>query len=475
MKFPFSILQTLGFAVGFAVLVPAAWSQPDDAKFPVWPSAVANDLRQNQKGRLQGIPEAEIPAVRSKFKTMAEYFAAIVAHPATWKTSQDLKAKAPNDGRMALEGDNGVFAELDRFLLEPVLGSNRVGRDQTVYIHEFGAALDAAFSALFTHDEQIVRINAARVYAHFARTGAPAHYPTITKVLANPEAPTELKYYLFQAAAALLAAPDVTELETRKHSGSPEAVGALVKALMDCVTNPAMLLPGFKPESATAEQLAVVGMVRRQAVRALAQVKFVKIPGPDGKTPIYPVYPLVRVAMSDPNLLPAPTPAEVAEAAIGIMNMAPIEYRVNRFVKVNEYNVDVAVEAITQALITFATPRAANSNDRSIPWRNYALRLAEAMFKWRTLFTTDYDPKQPYKFDPAAIPPLFKELYDEAIPKVLARIEKVDSMGRPGVEPVEVGVLRNLLKKMQANPQRKTVLIEGLPETTILFPEPAKK
>ena len=98
----------------------------------------------------------------------------------------------------------------------------------------------------------------------------------------------------------------------RKHAAEPKVIGELVKAIQDCITKPAMLVPGFKPDKATpdqlAEQLQVVGFVRRQAIRALGQVKYVTIPGPDGRTPIYPAYTLVCIAMSDPALVPAPPP-----------------------------------------------------------------------------------------------------------------------------------------------------------------------
>ncbi len=60
------------------------------------------------------------------------------------------------------------------------------------------------------------------------------------------------------------------------------------------------------------------------------------------------------------------------------------------------------------------------------------------------------------------------ELIKFAIPNVLAPLEQVDSSGRPLGDPNVPG-LRDLLKKREKAPNRKTTLFEGVKETRIEF------
>lgn len=450
---------TLLAALGFA-LVPSAARAQDVPALPKKPDTEL--VRQHRDQPRGGIQPGDLKAARESFTRFATYFADVVKHPAVWKASQDFKFDPPKGEKVpTLEGPEGILAELDRFLLIPVTGYSKQNLEPADYIRELGAALDRELRKLIeTHPERIVRVNATRVLAHVARSGAPAHIATATALLGVPATPTEVKNYLFQVAEAALIANDPLELKTRKHSVDPKTLAALVKVLEECVTTPSLLVPGLPPklDEAPADQLAVVAFVRRQAVRALAQVKFATVA--DGKNQLYPAYTLARVAMSDPTLVPAPGPAECAEAVIGICNMQP---------PAKGYNADVAVEAVAAGLYTFAAPRAANFTDRSLPWRTYSLRLGEAMYKWRMLFDPTYDLAKPNAFDPQSVPPVVEALYKEAVPKVLARIEKND----PAVN-VDINVLREQLKTVRANPKRNTTLFANAPATSVAFAPPKK-
>lgn len=462
---------------GFALLAPTAVAQ--DPPFPKKPdTAFIRELRDKPRG---GIEKTDLKRARESFKAFAKFVADTVAHPGVWRAPQELKVIDPRlEPPPTLEDTErttGLLTEINRMLIEPGV-TRTTNLEPADYIREFGAAYDAALKELIeTHPERIVRVNAARVLAYVARTGAPAHFATVTGLLANVNTPTEVKYYLLQAAGALLGAPDVNEMRVRRHGADAATVGALVKALQDCVTNPTMLVPGVslaKPETLTEDQLAVVGFVRRQAIRALGQTKFVTVPGPDGKTPLYPAHTLVRVALADPNLVPTPGPAEAAEAAIGLCNMAPVaEQLKGGFRPVKEYNSDVAVEAVTTALLTFSKPRA-NPFDRSLPWRTYAARLAEGLRNWRPLFDPDFEPAQPNKYNPALVPPGVEGLVRDVIPMVLAPMDKVTFDGKPDTTAtVDVPKLQKRLSEMQARPKRNTQLFAGVAETSIEFPPPA--
>jgi hypothetical protein len=318
-----------------------------------------------------------------------------------------------------------------------------------------------------------VRVNAARFLAHCARSGAPVHFKTVTALLSDAKTAPEVKHYLLQAAAALLAAGDVNDIKIRKHAVDGAELYGLVKAVDDCITNPAVAILNLKSAEVPADQLEVVGLIRRQAIRALAQVKWVMVPPPEGKPPLYPAHTLVRIAMNDPSLPPLAKPADAAEAAMGIANMAPVYWRTNRYEPIKSYNADVAAEAVLQALITFAGPRAATINDKSLPWRRYSLQIAEALQKWRPLFDAQFDPTQPAKFNPP--PPAVEDIYKFALPNVLHPIEKVDFMGKP--DPAVVVNIQGLTERRDRlrDNRKTTTLFEGVKETSIVFQAPPKK
>lgn len=468
---------TLLVGAGFALFARPAAAQDTPPK--------KDSTAFSEVGRYRDIPRGSIPAdemkaAKENFAKVAKYVADVVSYPPMYRSPQEFKVEK-SDNPYTIDGPNGVLYELNRLLLEPVPGAPRkLNSDQAVYIQELGAALDAALKPLITgHPETIVKVNAARVLAHVCRGGAPVHYATLTPMIANANTRPEIKLYLFHAAANLLAAYDVNWIKTRNHVGQtddPKPLGALVKALDDCVTNPALLLPGLpgnRADKADPDQLAVVGLVRRQAIKALAKVRYVAVYGPDGTSLMYPAYTLARVAMSDPNLLPAPGPADTADAILGLVNMAPVQAKGDRTLPV-KYNADAAVEAITAGLLTFAKPRAANAFDRSLPWRSYSLDLALGLRNWRLLFDPDFDYLAPNKTDMTRIPAVVDEFYKDVVPKVLAPMDKVGPDGKPDIgATVAIETLQNRLNGMRNNPKRAPLLFPEVARTTIDFPPPA--
>jgi len=479
------IAWTLLVAAGFALVAPPAAAQNP---LPKKNNAAATEVRTWRDTPRGGIPKEDLKKARESFKAFAKYYAEVIAHPDVHKAPQELKA-AGVIPPPSIEGPAGILAEIDQFI-DPARYKGNM--DPFDYLREIGAAFDAPLKELIeTSPDMIVRINAARLLAHVARTGAPAHWPTITTLLADPNTPTGVKHYLFQAAGALLSAPDVQDPKIRHHmqvvnyqikdapQQSAQALGGLVKAIQDCINDPGLLVAGMsldKPETLTDDQLLVVGFVRHQAVKALAKTKFVRVVGPDGKTPLYPAYTLVRIAMSDPNLLPAPKPAEVADAVIGLCNMAPAEEQLKGgFKLVKEYNADVVVEAVTAGLVTFAKPRAANAFDNTVKWRYYAAELAGALRDWRPLWDPDAEPLASTRFNAALVPPGVEALSREIVPLVLAPMDKTDSGGRPDpAARVNIEELQRRLGELRARPKRNTLLFANAPQTTIDFPPPKK-
>ena len=469
------IAWTLLAAGGFALLAPPAAAQPALPQKKSDATSAVTTWRDTPRG---GIPKEELKAAKEHFAKFAQYYAEVVAHPAVWKATQDFKIEAPGAVKPpTIDGPNGILVELDRYLIEPVPNSGKPNTEPGDYIRELGAALDAALKNMIeTHPELIVRINAARVLSHVTKTGAPAHFATLTALLSNPTTHPAVKNYLYVAAGAALSANDPYDIKIRKHAVEPKAVGALVKVLDDSVNSPALLVPGLPAgnlEEVAPDQVAVLGAVRRQAVRALAKTKFASLPGPDGKTKIYPAATLARVALRDPAFVPAPGPAESIEAVLGLLNMAPVEEKGGRFIADKAYNPDVALEAILSGLVTFAAPRAANPFDRTLPWRTYALQTADALQNWRRLFDPEYDIMQPTKFDAKAVPAAIEAMYKEVVPSVLAPMDKLDLSGKPDATvTVKIQELKARLAETKARPNRNTLMFKGVEKTSI---EPAKK
>ncbi|MDY3554597.1 hypothetical protein R5W24_003722 [Gemmata sp. JC717] len=466
------ICWTLLAGVGFAL-----FAGPAPGQTPPLPKKDSSAVEKviGYRDAPKGIPATELKEAKEHFAKFAKYYAEVVAHPSVYKTPQEFKLDSPGTLHLSIDGPNGILQDIARFTLEAAPGATRPTPEHAVYIRELGAALDAAFKELIEkHPDPIVRVNAARVLSIVCRSGSAAHYPTLTELIGNANTRTEIKYYALQGAANLLAAYDADLLKTRNHvaqTEEPNLVGELVKVLDAGVNDPARLVAGLpenKVAKAAEDQLAVVALVRRQAIKALAQFRYVSSADASGQV-IYPVHTLARVALSDPALVPASGPADTAEAVIGICNMAPVQVKGVRVAPL-KYNADAALEAVTAGLITFASPRAADAFDRRLPWRSYSLRIAVAVRNWRPLFDPDFDVAKPNAYDAARVPVSVEEFYKDTIPKVLAPMDRVDATGKPDIgAKVDIEGLRSRLAALRANPNRSTTLLPGVTATSIEF------
>jgi hypothetical protein len=426
------------------------------------------------------IPKSELAKAQDNFRIFAKYYADTVTHPLVHKAAQDLGIKLDGAGRTIPSVDD-IIKSLDRFILEPnplVRTSSdnpapKVSIYNADYIREFGFAMDAALKPVIdSTPDRVARIGALRVYVAACRCGAAPFWPTVTNWVKNANTPTEVKYYALQAAANLLSAYDVNDYRSRRHAVSKEPrsaadaeIGALVAAVEEVITNPNTIIPipDGKAENLPPDQLGVIVFVRRQAVKTLSQVRFVTLPGPDGK-PLYPVVTLARVAMSDPSLVPMPTPGECGEAVIGLCNMSPIVGGN----PVKGFNADAVCEAITTGIITFAGPRASNPLDRSLPWRGYSIRIGDALRGWRPLFDPLLDPTNPSKADPGSVPKSVNDLINRVQTAILGPMDKVDFSGKPDLSVrVDIEDLKGYLKQLKSNPKRSTFIINGVPATAL--------
>lgn len=425
---------TLLVAAGFALLPngPVATArQPAKDEFPK-KSPNYNDVSTFKAA--PGITPAEMKRAKDAFAGFAQYNAEYIALPRLYTAPQEFAPVTSKTGEPIATTDS-LIGELYRHILVPVPGS-QVKPANADYIRELGAALDGALKDVINNNgERVVRVNAARMLATACRSGAAAHYPTVTALVSNANTPPEVKYYAFQAAANLLAAYDINDYRTRAHSGKANEVGDLIAALQDAIVRPNAILAA--PAPLPPDQLQVVGFIRRQAVRALAQVRYSdKVPG---GASLYPAFTLARVAVSDPAIVPAPGPSEIADAVMGICNMSPPTAPPGA---AEPYAYAMA-DAVATGVVAFATPRSRNRDDKSVAWRGTAAKLSEALKAWRGPFDPGFNPAAPTAFVPAAVPAVVNVVVAEAERQVLTPMDgTAGKINVDGLTKYRDGVLR---------------------------------
>ena len=159
-----------------------------------------------------------------------------VYHPPTATKSGELRPPSIDQTVQSVLGD------ADRYVLKPTAGS-KLSTEQADYIEAFGVAMDAALRKVlppFTPDYATrpelatIRVNAARMLAVAAQSGASAHAATITQILKDEKTRPEILIYVLQAAENLLAAYSPLKLGDKnwdQHTIPDADLYALVKAL----------------------------------------------------------------------------------------------------------------------------------------------------------------------------------------------------------------------------------------------------
>ena len=365
----------------------------------------------------------------------------IVKNPPEEKANQEamnLMAKSLiypiTDSRFYFPAENtkgelkpAVFAEsihqqlenFERFILVPYQTpalNSRLNVDQADYIKGFGVAVDAALKEVLTPAmPNFIRVNAARVLAIAAKSGAPAHFPMLLAMLNDPATPPEVLIYVIRASEGLIGAYEaiprasgatgyalhtikdaemvqlVTALEAviardqpyGKQPKAPQPIAAPVAPPVDpkapAATKP--VEPKVAPPVAgqlqsnplSAEQMATIRYYRRAAIRALAQCRYPQFVDPaNGKT-VRPLMTLAKIAVMDTSLNFVPGPDESAEAVIGLANIHDPK----------GLNLDVQLDAIATGIYHFAVLKAGSNADKSIPWKIYAARIATSLADWQ--------------------------------------------------------------------------------------------
>ena len=426
---------TVLLALGLAFPLPLARGQQklDDIKLTPKLDTEVNEMKKG---------ETEFkPSYRKTLDDFMAYFSDKLQH-------QEMFSAAKEFATPILPMENMLNQFASRVLI-PVPGQ-RFTIHQADYIKAYGDSFVKTFKPTIESQpvSPIVRLNAARLMAVGAASGAPAFAPLITDLLANANTPAEVKYYAFKAAEALLAAYDIQKLAGSTpldHTLKTTDLIALVKVLEANIFDPTKFVPfpqGVDPKQPSAELGAVVSFIRRQAIRALARVRIAVIDDGANGT-IQPAYTLARIAMSDPAITPAPGPMDVAEAAIGLCGMQPG----------NTLMMDAAADAVATGILTFAStlnnPNL-DSQVKTTPWKIFASRLRAALAGWKTLVANSSVPanRSPQSVNAIA----------EAADAVLIPLEQSGAAGRTSMNLQKLIAARQEIRK---SPGYSGLLIRG--------------
>ncbi len=377
-------------------------------------------------------------AARKVLDEMMQYYVEKLTHPYMFSQAQDFRAAAD------LEFDK-LVTQFQYFVIVPEV-SKTYTVEQSEYLAEFGDAFVTAFKPVIEgNPERIVRMNVTRLLGVAAKSGAPAFGTYLTTLLGNANTAPEIKFYGFKAAEGLLAAHPASGTKGPAHSLKPADLAALLKAIESNIFNPTQVMsfpPGVDPKQPPPELAAVVVYLRREAIRAYAQVRLPEVKA-NGQVVALPAYTLARVAMSDPALTPAATPAEVAEAVIGLCGMDAGEAMM----------FDAAADVVGTGVITFAKLRNASPTDKSIPWKLYAARLGSAVTAWKATLKN---------VAPNRAPQDGNEVADKAVGDVLAPIE-----GTGSKRTINLEALERTLTALRNKPTRSKTLFRNDPTTAI--------
>jgi len=356
------------------------------------PGAARGRLTEFQEGKVALTKPAEFDL--AVFAAMAQYLVNRVTHHEYYASvdSTELRPK-PGEKNVA-----ELISELRKYLLVPP-ADGKLTLGQEDYIRELGVALDKALVGILLPEKgkaappPLIRVNAARLLAVACESGAPAHWPTVTGLLKNPETPPELLFYALKASEGLLGGFDIARLS--RLAPAPEAAEAVLydlvhtlevmvekgppilgKLHVEGASQPTLTTdPKAKPgESLLPDQVTALQLYRLQAIRALARLRSDVLGGKvKPALEVRPVYTLARVAIGDPSISPPFNRKEVAEAVIGMIRVNPGA----------NLNLDELAYAISYGLRIVFAAKATNADDSSLAWKGYAGRLNAAFQDWQ--------------------------------------------------------------------------------------------
>lgn len=234
-------------------------------------------------------------------------------------------------------------------------------RAKAAFLQVFNKRLEVYLKEVLKNRDDMPRVNAAMVLARLSEFGDEKLLDTYVEILKDPKQNDAVKYWALRGIRKLLEPED--GVKDKKLKGS-----ALLAVLE-------MLGRGINTEGLTAEEVEGQRVVRREAVRALAQARDPGVYDNQKALKGRVAQELLRVVRND-GLKPGAGLDEQVEAAAGI---GKLQHRSFRELPHN-YQPDYAAQHVGQLIVELAD-RYQNRSDRDKerPWRIYAAMLTEAL------------------------------------------------------------------------------------------------
>lgn len=418
---------TVVVAISSLVVFSAAPTAAQQIPFPNQPRSDAFNALQKMK--LGTINVKEKPEYANAYADLASFLADRLVHPPF--NGEEPKGKTNESIDTLLDEVTSTWSVFPR--RTNIDETNNQIENARVFVEKMDERLQYVIKQT---PKRLVKVNAARMLAlvarvpvPYVRTKEPKHalVDTFLKMIRDPQYPDEVKLYVFQGLGNLLAAVDVKD-PTQGVIQDPEKLAEVCKELDKIITAtyPAPKVSADSP--VYNDWAAVIQYIRREAVRAMAQVKYSVVRDRQRQPIARPIWTLLRVArydpQTDPAISPAFTPSERIEAVIGICQMRPDDL----------VNLDLVAFFVSDALLELGVyhndqKAQFQRNPRfkpAIAWKLYGYRLSEALKQWKVNVE---------KLPPNRSQPVLK-LIEAASTRFVTRMELEGIMAVPDSVPI---------------------------------------
>jgi len=251
------------------------------------------------------------------------------------------------------------------------------------FARELGPHLVKELEPVVTSNKTLVRLNAARLLAFVGMTGYEGAASLALQILNDPNQPEGVKNYALETLTNLFTfVPDSANADVSVFDqGATGEAKAKNRALRNrCIQSLCDYVTKSRDVAGRSEEeIAAVKYVRREAVRALGQVRTHRLR--DGQPPQVLARPglvLLKVANRD-GINPDPDVKEQAEAVLGFLNLFPVI----RAGADRDVQCDYAADAVGRAIVNVVNHKVEHPENIQIPWRVFAERLAAGLDAWQ--------------------------------------------------------------------------------------------
>jgi len=341
-----------------------------------------------------------------------------------------------------------LMVEADRYFRLPTqITPNDV---QLQYTRDLGRAIETeVFDVLENGANKLEKVNAMRIFGMAGKLACEDLVPAYLKIITEDKYGPEYKIFAFQGLRNLLLIPDPKNPARPHFISDPVKLSAIYTELDKVITkkHPAKLRP---------EDALLIQYIRREAVRAMAAIKFSVIRNQRAEMVGKPIWTLLRVASNDKFIAPkdAALPdygyhiLERIEAIIGIASELPdrsinpdlVAYMVN--------------EGLNDIMTYLGKDKSADPRDKQlVPWRTSAARMIDAFKIWKVGLE---------KMPVAKTPTIATKLIDLLIPKTLTPIEANGVASTPDISPIT--------NFRRDNKPKSTQVLDEDPTTVVTIP-----